>query len=58
MYTSSSIKYNTNLGFDTKTTIVSYYGYQHLFGTIAVIAIIISIFAFMIGKKLNNMIQE
>jgi len=52
------MKYNTNLGFDTKTTIVSYYGYQHLFGMIAVIAIIISIFAFMIGKKLNNMIQE
>jgi POT family proton-dependent oligopeptide transporter len=57
-YTSSGVKYDTNKGFDTETTIASYYGYQHLFGSIFVVAFIIAIFAFLIGKKLNKMIQE
>ena len=57
-YTSSSMKYNVNVGFDTKTTMASYYGYQHLFGTICLVTIIIAIFAFVIGGKLNKMIQE
>ena len=52
------MKYNTNVGFDTKTTIASYYTYEHLFGIIALTAFVVAIFAFIIGKKLNNMIQE
>ncbi|AXA33901.1 peptide MFS transporter [Francisella adeliensis] len=57
-YTSSGVKYDTSKGFDTETTIASYYGYQHLFGSIFVVAFVIAIFAFLIGKKLNKMIQE
>ncbi|MGQ4006521.1 oligopeptide:H+ symporter [Francisellaceae bacterium CB300] len=57
-YTSSGVKYNQHVGFSIKETIASYNGYQHLFGTIFVVAIVIAIFAFAIGGKLNKMIQE
>lgn len=57
-YVSSGVKYDSKVGFDTQMTISSYYSYQHLFAMISIIAIVISIFAFVIGKKLNNFIQE
>jgi len=57
-YTSSSMKYDANTGFDTKTTIASYYTYEHLFGVIALTAFVVSIFAFFVGKQLNKMIEE
>ncbi|API86722.1 peptide MFS transporter [Francisella uliginis] len=57
-YVSSSVRYDSKIGFDTQMTISSYYSYQHLFAMISIITIVIAFFAFIIGKKLNNMIQE
>ncbi|ASG67937.1 hypothetical protein fh0823_06820 [Francisella halioticida] len=57
-YVSSEVKYNSKIGFDTQMTISSYYSYQHLFAMISMITIVIAFFAFIIGKKLNSLIQE
>ncbi|AIT08688.1 major facilitator transporter [Candidatus Francisella endociliophora] len=57
-FVSTGIKYDTNKGFDTQMAIESYHNYQHLFAYISIFAIVVAVFAFVIGKKLNKMIQE
>lgn len=54
----SGAQYDESKGFNTQMTIDSFYKYQELFGYIALVALIFTIVAFIIGKKLNRMIQD
>ncbi|QIV96068.1 POT family proton-dependent oligopeptide transporter [Allofrancisella inopinata] len=54
----TGIKYDANTGFSTQVTIESFHKYQTLFGCVSLVAIIFSVIAFLIGKKLNRMIQN
>lgn len=54
----SGIQYDESKGFDTQMTISSFHKYQDLFGYVSLVAIIFAVIAFVIGKKLNKMIQD
>ncbi|WP_043024549.1 peptide MFS transporter [Francisella tularensis] len=54
----SGIQYDESKGFDTQMTISSFHKYQDLFGYVSLVAIVFAVIAFVIGKKLNKMIQD
>ncbi|APC96218.1 peptide MFS transporter [Francisella frigiditurris] len=54
----SGIQYDESKGFDIQMTIDSFHKYQELFGYVSLVAIVFAIVAFLIGKKLNRMIQD
>ena len=45
-------------GFDDQMTVSSFHKYQKLFDYVSLVAIVFAIIAFVIGKKINKMIQN
>ena len=54
----STLPSSTGTSFTANMTALSYYKFENLFGMIALVAIIFALLAFMIGKKLDKMIQN